>query len=80
MDDDLKKIKIDAIPCTEAIEKYIDSEEIRHEIKKAYHNPIDNFVCPDLGSIDLYTENWLAFVTSKLKILNFYAEINPGYD
>ena len=54
--------KIDAIPCNDAIDQYGLDDSQKFLIKQNYDHSFDYFLCPDLKSFKLFTENWLSFV------------------
>ena len=40
---------------------------------------MDNFVCPDLESFELFTPNWLDFEYTNMKDILFVIEAKPEY-
>ena len=49
---------IDAIPCKEAIDKYVDDESVKAGILNNFGSSIEYFLCPDTESYQIYLSTW----------------------
>ena len=52
---------VDAIPCSEAIPRYMSDAYDLEQVLANYGRTIGNFLCPDIAQFDLLISNWLDF-------------------
>ena len=52
-------MRLDAIPCNEAIEKYVEDPVTAELIKGSFNSSIGDFVCPDASFFVVYEKYFL---------------------
>ena len=77
---EIRQIRIAAIPCLEAIGKYIEEDIVRQQIIASYGPAIANYVCPDSPAVELWELSFLDFDSEFFKELKFYVAVRPGYE
>lgn len=71
--------QVEAVPCKDAIYRTVSDETQRDKMLAIYGSQIDDFVCPDLDSFELFVPNWLDFSYKHMKEIFFSVKVNPGY-
>ena len=71
-------VDVDAIPCYDAINKYITDKGTRHIVLENFGSSVHNYVCPDLASYDLYKSQWLDFENLSFTRFTFWVGVIQG--
>ncbi len=71
---------IEAIPCKDAIPKYVTGEVEQTLILDNYGPSIDNFICPDFDSVELNQQSWMEFDISRFSTLSIYVRVKDLYE
>ena len=69
------KIRVDAIPCKDAINKYILNEESRQSIEDLYGNSIKQFVCPDTPYFTIWEKYFYFYKDFRAQSDIFYIHV-----
>ena len=75
--------QIDAIPCIDALNKYISDVDTVQDISLSYGSEQDGinfFVCPDKEDYPLYQQNWNQFGLTDTVSLSFVAKVKTGQE
>lgn len=64
-----------AIPCDEAISKYVGDSELTADLIRAnFGEDIEKYVCPDTPSFSVYEKDFMTFDNGDYEELNFYVK------
>jgi len=72
-------VKVPAIPCETAIDKYVADRATRKQILRSFGADIVKFVCPDAASFDVWEKFFLQFSNPYFKEIKFFVEVKDGY-
>ena len=56
-----EEVQLDAIPCNEAVEKYVEDPVTAEMIRGSFNSSIEYFVCPDAAVFLVYEKYFLDF-------------------
>ena len=67
--------EVAAIPCDEAISKYVGDSDARADLIRAnFGDDIEKFVCLDAPSFNVYENDFMTFDSGEYEELNFYVK------
>ena len=69
-----------AIPCNEALEKFMTSDFDKQSIRENFGGDIDKFVCPDSPSFELWERVFLSYDDAHFNSIGFHVAVKEGHE
>ena len=71
---------VEAIPCGQAIDLYINDEYIRELTKDNFGGQLEYYLCPNTSSYSLFDPNWLDFHKAEYDTLTFVVALQDDVE